>query len=445
MPLRSLRSLTVTFVVLFLVVTTLGGIALFATTHVAVVRLAEARAVAVSASIAPEDAPASRATITARIADLANNRDTGDLGMVLTDRQGHELAGNLPFHRPLPNGFSTLSAADGIPGLTHGRAFTRPLPGGMRLIVFVETEPIDNYGAARTRSYLIVFGAIIVVVIGGLLRFRVLVARRIIAMRETVDAIIDGDLSRRVPMLGSHDAFDRQAEGFNRMLDRIGELMAEIRSVTNDISHELRTPLARLRGQLALVAEQPAAAPVRVEIDRALVEADCLLAMSTAMLRIAEVDSGHRRAGFVARDLGTIVGEGVDTLTAVADESSHRLSLTRCDPAPMRGDRLLLVQMTLNLIENALRHTPPGSWIAVAVVTGAGGVRLEVQDDGPGIGRDAREAAMRRFGRVGAESRGAGYGLGLPLVASIARLHGGTVALEDAEPGLRVIVRLPPR
>jgi signal transduction histidine kinase len=444
-PPRSLRSLTIAFVLLFFVVTLLGGIALFATTRITVIRLAEARAAAVSTAIAPNGLPASPAAIAARITDLSDNRDTGDLGMVLTDRDGRQLAGNLPFRRVLPPGYSDLSASDGIPGLTHGRALTRVLPGGLRLIVFVETEPIDNYRAARVRSYLIVFGAIIAVVIAGMLGFRALVARRIVAMRQTVDAIIDGELDRRVPMLGSNDAFDNQAAGFNRMLDRIGELMAEVRNVTNDLSHELRTPLARLRGQLAAIAERPEAAPLNDAIAEALAEADGLLALSTALLRIAEVDSGHRRAGFVALDLAAIVAEVVETMSAVAEDGAHRLDMIGADAAAMRGDRRLLVQLVLNLIENALRHTPPGSRITLVVDAGGEGVRLVVEDDGPGIAAAARDAAMRRFGRIEATRRSAGHGLGLPLVASIARLHGGTVSLEDAEPGLRVVIVFPVR
>ncbi|WP_369412078.1 sensor histidine kinase [Hephaestia mangrovi] len=438
---RSLQSLTITFILLFLAVTTLGGVMLFLTTQHAVVRLAEERAVDVSESISPDGATADPKTISARIDDLSNNRDTGDLGMVLIDRHGREIAGNISFARLLPAGFSRLSAADDILGLTHGRAFTRVLPGGLRLIVIIETEPIDNYSAARARSYVVVFGTIIAVVIAGLLLFRTLVARRIFAMRQTVDAIIDGDLSRRVPTIGSHDAFDHQAAAFNRMLDRIGELMAEIRNVTNDLSHELRTPLARLRGLLAAIVKKPSAADIRDEIELALAEADGLLAMSAAMLRIAEIDSGQRRAGFVDLDLGSLVGEVVETLTPIAEDSGHGLAMARCEPAAMRGDRQLLVQMTLNLVENALRHTPRGTSISVGVTTSAQGVRLVVEDDGPGINSAVRDIAMRRFGRIDPHQNGAGHGLGLALVASIARLHQAVMMLEDADPGLRVVIQ----
>lgn len=438
----SLTVLTGSFAALFVTVTGIAGIVLYASTHAALVDLAKTRIASVSASIAPDDAAVAAGQVAARIVDLSDDRDTGDLGMVLLDRKGRQIAGNIRLARPLPIGFSVLSAADGIPGLTGGRALVRALPHGLRLIVIAETEPFDGYRTARTRLYAAAFGAILVVGMAGLALFGMLVARRIAAMRRTVDAIVDGDMTRRVPMLGTRDAFDQQAAGFNRMLDRIGELMEEVRGVSNDLAHELRTPLARLRHELASTAQEASAGPVREGIERAIGEVDGLLAVSTAMMRIAEIDSGRRRAGFATLDLARLASDAVEALIPVAEESGHRLTLAPHERVDIRGDRQLLIQMIVNLIENGLRHTPPGTSIEVSLTGMVDQVRLTVSDTGPGIAATMRDDVMRRFARGPGGARHEGHGLGLPLVAAIARLHGGKTLLEDATPGLRVTVTL---
>ncbi len=306
-----------------------------------------------------------------------------------------------------------------------------------------ETEPIDDYFSTRTRIYILGFGSIVLIVICGLVVFGATVSRRIVEMRRIVDAIIDGDLQQRVPVTGTRDSFDQQAEAFNRMLDRINQLMGELRNVTNTISHELRTPLARLRNQLALIEWRDDAAPVVQAVSEAKAQADDLLAMFTAILRIAEVESGARRKGFERLDLGAVVREVHGLLEGVAQETGHQLSLGNCAEAWLTGDRLLLTQMVINLVENGLRHTPPGSTIDIALVEQPGAVRLTVADDGPGIPAEDRAQVMRRFGRLERSLRSEGHGLGLPLVASIVRLHGGLLHLADAGPGLSVAISFP--
>lgn len=443
MVLRSLRSLTLAFLCLFLAITTLSGFALHSATQVTLHRLADERIASVSALLAPKEAPSGQQDIARRIAELSSTRDTGDLGMVLTDRAGRKLAGNVRLIRQLPPGYSFMTVDDRIQGLTNGRALVRDIGNGLRLTVFAETEPFNNYYAARVRIYLITFGAIIAVVLGGLLLFRRMIGQRIVNMRRTVDAIIDGDLKQRVPVNGTGDEFDQQAEGFNRMLDRISELMAAVRNVTNDISHELRTPLARLRSQLALLEHRNDAVAVRSELRDAIEQADQSLAMFSAILRIAEVESGSRRAGFASLSLDILVGEVTDMMGAVAQESGHSLSLNQCAPARITGDKQLLTQMAINLIENALRHTPGGTSIELSIVEEVDGVAFSVRDNGPGIPADNRAQVMRRFGRLEQSQRRSGHGLGLPLVDAIVRMHGGWMQLADAQPGLIVNIFLP--
>lgn len=438
----SLRGLTILFLLLFFLTTTLTGFAIYSTSVATIRQLVDERLAEVSIAIAPEGSTVDPALLGRRMALLSRDRDTGDIGFFLADAGGRQIAGNVRLSRALRLGHSNVDVADNIKGLTQGRAYVRTLPGGLRLTVVAETEPFDNYDTARLRIYLIGFGSIVAVVLGGLLVFSRMVSRRITDMRATVDTIVDGNLDERVPMTGDRSEFDQQAEAFNRMLDRIQILMEEIRNVSNDISHELRTPLTRLRGRLALLLRDAETDGVRAGVGGALEDADDLLAMFTGILRIAEIEGGERRRGFTQIALAEMVDEIASVMEPVAEESAHRIVLGPMAGLATTGDPQLLTQMLLNLVENALRHTPPGGQITLSLVQEGSFAQLGVADTGPGIPADQRGVALRRFGRLG-HHRAAGHGLGLPLVDAIARLHGGEMRLEDARPGLRVCVLLP--
>lgn len=439
--LQSLRGLTIAFLGLFLTVTALAGIGTFVATLSTINLLVDKRIAFESDELAPVGTVLPRDELVRRIRHLTGQRDTGDLGILLSDAQGRPIAGNARFSRGLPLGFSSLSRQDRIEGLTAGRVLVRDVPGGMRLAVFAETEPFDNYFAMRKVIYIGGFGAIVLVVLVGLLLFRRLIGRRIEIMGGTVESIIEGDLSQRVPLAGDGGEFDRQAAAFNRMLDRIGLLMAEIRNVSNDISHELRTPLARLRNELSLLEQRGEAEPLREELALATAQADELLGMFAAMLRIAEIESGARRAGFRPLALNTLVEDIAEMVRPLASESGQHLEVGDCPPATLVGDRQLLSQLLLNLAENALRHTPPGTTVRISAEARRDAIVIEVRDDGPGIAPEQRALVLRRFGRL--ERNSSGHGLGLPLADAIARLHRGTLVLEDAGPGLRIVVTLP--
>ena len=442
--LRSLKALTILFLSLFLIATIATGAIGFIATRSTIVQLVNKRLAGEADELAGRDGKVPAATIAARIVSEARSRDSADLGMLLTDSTGRVLAGNIRLSRALPLGYSSLRSTDGIVGLTQGRALVREIDGGYRLTVIGETEPIDNYNAARTKLYLIGYGSIALIVIGGLVLFVGIVSRRTAEIRRTADAIIDGDMARRVPTDGSNSEFDQQARAFNRMLDRISELMAGISNVSNDIAHDLRTPLARLRGQLVALSRQAESEKqsLRDGVEQAIAQTDEILAMFAAMLRIAEVEGGDRRAGFTRLDLAALATEVGTTMAAVAADAGYALTVTADAPVWIRGDRQLLSQALINLVENALHHTPPGSKIAIAVAAGMKDAELSVTDNGPGIPADQRELALRRFGRLSKDRCRGGHGLGLPLVAAIARLHGGTLTLQDAAPGLRAVLAL---
>ena len=442
----SLRSLLLAFLAAFATATLLTGYATFTASSKAITRLVDVRIDLVADAVLAGVAPGDTRAILERINRYARRRDTGDVGFELEDARGHRLGGNIVLARPVAPGFSTVTGADGIAGLTGGRAELRDAGGGVRLITVIETEPVDGYATIRTRNYVTGFGAMLLIVLAGTATFALIVRRRINEVRATAEAIVDGDLRHRVPVAAHGGAFAEQARAFNRMLDRVAALMDAIRHVSTEVAHDLRTPLARLRGRLSLAVEADGTAAMRHEVERAIEQCDDLLATFTAILRIAEIEGGARRAGFAPVDLAALVHEVADTMRDVAHNSGHHLRVMPCAAdVTIVGDRPLLAQALLNLIENALAHTPRGSNVTIALACVDGSAVIRVADDGPGIAAGDHARALRRFGRLDPSRHRAGHGLGLPLVQAIAQLHGGALTLGDAAPGLVATVTVPQR
>lgn len=448
LPLHSLRALTGAFLVVAIGVTVATALATYMTTMATIDHLVMHRIELASATIAPQDEALDLTRAKARIQDVLDTRDNGDLGMILSRAGRVQFSNVSPLH-PLRPGMVRLDRSDAIPGLTHGWAWTRDINASnsaspLRLTVIAETEPFDDYHTLRILIYVLGFGSIIAVITTGAVLFSRTVRRRIVALHTTVDAIIAGDMRRRVPTNGSGSEFDRQAQAFNRMLCRIGDLMDEIRHVSNGVAHELRTPLARLRSQLSLIAGDPTTPPsLRLRVEDALTQSDQMLAMFNALMRMAEIESGHRRARFAAFDLTDLIAEALEAVEADAQESGHVITSATPVPVTVTGDRQLLMQLLMILLTNALRHTPPGTTISVSVQRAGEAILLSVQDNGPGIAPADRPRALTRFGRLETGTSGTGHGIGLPLAQAIARLHGGTLNLGDAHPGLWVTVQLP--
>jgi len=431
----SLRALTIGFLAAFLVATAGTGLATYRLTLGTIDRLVDRRIENVSALVAADGRRATAPRLLARIAALARRRDTGDIGFQLTDAAGRRLGGNVTLTRRFAPGYADVRRRDRIQGLSAGRAFTRPVGDGLTLTTIAETEPFDGYRGARRYIYLLGYALIVVIVLGGLVAFGRTIARRFAETRRTVEAIIAGDMQQRIAVTGSADEFDRQAHAFNRMLDRIAELMEGLRNVSNDVAHDLRTPLARLRSRLATIAAR-ADGRTRDEVEQAIGECDAILGMVGAMLRIAEIESGRRTAGFTRVDLAALVAEIGEAMAPVAEDGGRDLVVIAGGPVPITGDPRLIEQALLNGVENALRHTPAGTRITLGTAVSGDRATVTIGDDGPGIAADQRALALRRFGRLEASRNRPGHGLGLPLIAAIMRLHGGDLLLEDGEPGL---------
>ena len=430
-----LRGLTIGFVGAFLVATAGTGVASYRLALGTIERLVDRRIENVSALVDADGARFAPSRLVARIDALASRRDTGDIGFLLTDAHGTRIGGNIAPVRRFLQGFSDVTRDDGIAGLSAGRAYTRRVGDGMTLTTIAETEPFDGYRGTRWRIYLFGFGSIVAIVLGGLVIFTMTIARRFADVRLTVEAIIAGDMQRRVAVTGSTDEFDRQAQAFNRMLDRIAELMEGLRNVSGDVAHDLRAPLARLRSRLTTIAARSSGA-TRDGIEQAIGECDAILGMFAAMLRIAEVETGRRTAGFARIDLAALVGDVAEAMAPVAEDGGHGFAVTVRGPIGIVGDARLITQALVNGVENALRHTPAGTRVTLTAGIEGNRAIVTIGDSGPGIPAEQRDVALRRFGRLEASRHRPGHGLGLPLIVAIMRLHGGTLRLEDGEPGL---------
>lgn len=368
----------------------------------------------------------------------------GHMSYGLEGPGGAMLAGRLA-GRGRPAGWSELTLPGDDGKAMDLRVLGVNLPDGHRLLVGDDLSRDAELERAVLGTFTVAFLGVLLLGTGGGFALSRSFHRRLSAISETAEAIIDGDLTRRVSLRGTGDDLDRLGATFNSMLDRTTGLMESLRHVTSDVAHDLRTPLHRLRGHLETgLAEKDDEARVEA-IHRALSEMDGVLDTFTALLRIAEVESGQRRAAFAPTDLSHLAAHVVEAFAPSAEEEGRELTLAKAEPAVIEGDPELLTQAVVNLVENALRHTPRGARIKVSVRRAADGVRLSVDDDGPGIPADERGKVFDRFYRLEASRTTPGSGLGLAMVAAVARLHGAQVRLEDARPGLRAAMVFPLR
>jgi signal transduction histidine kinase len=263
---------------------------------------------------------------------------------------------------------------------------------------------------------------------------------------RTARAIVAGDLSTRIPVRAGNDEFGRLALTLNGMLERIEVLVTELRTVTDALSHDLRTPLTRLKTQIQRANDAELKDSLRREaLGAATDEADRILSSFSAMIDIARAEAGAARDQFADIDLRGIVRDVFELHQPLADEMGVELTFAGAEDPPVmvKGHAQFLAQLVSNLVDNALKHGSSGGAIAMAVCNDNGVAEVEVADNGPGIPEDERTNALKRFGRLDTARTTPGSGLGLSLAATLARMHGGDLLLEDNHPGLKVRVRMP--
>lgn len=329
------------------------------------------------------------------IDERISRKPNGDAVYLLTDDQLTRLIGNLdrwPRVSRDSDGWLNFNleqnTSDGQ--VTH-RARARPftLRGGYRLLVGRDMHELDATRSLIVRA--IAWGLAITVMMalagGTMLSRRTM--RRLEAINETSRRIMHGDLSRRIPTRSTDDDFDQLADNLNGMLDTIEKLMEDVRRVTDNVAHDLRTPLTRLRNRLEDLKSDKNADTSRIEA--ALADADGLLATFNALLRIASIESGRRRAAFESIALDDVVRDVAELYEPLAEEKEQNLDVRVSENVRVRGDRDLLFQAFANLLDNAIKYTPRGGDIRVTLDEDSSGPRIRIIDSGPGIPEHSRD------------------------------------------------------
>ena len=380
------------------------------------------------------------------IDERVSRKPNGDAVYLLTDDQLTPLIGNLdrwPRVARDSDGWLNfdLEQATSEGEVTHrGRARPFTLRGGYRLLVGRDMQELDATRSLIVRA--IAWGLAITVMMalaGGIMLSR-RTMRRLEAINETSRRIMHGDLSRRIPTRSTDDDFDQLADNLNGMLDTIEQLMEDVRRVTDNVAHDLRTPLTRLRNRLENLKGDNDVD--RSSVEAALADADGLLDTFNALLRIASIESGRRRAAFKNIPLDDVVRDVTELYEPLAEQKQQKLDVSVSDDVLVRGDRDLLFQAFANLLDNAIKYTPQGGNIRVSLENGASGPRIRIIDSGPGIPQQSRDQVFKRFFRLEESRHTPGNGLGLSLVEAVARLHNASIKL-GGEPGLDVSLAFP--
>jgi signal transduction histidine kinase len=358
------------------------------------------------------------------------------------------LAGNLSFWpqvSPSADGWLDFEFRDPRAGgrLFQARARSFVLQGGMHLLVGRDTRELKSTQQLITRALL--WGLAITLALalaGGALMSRGML-RRIESINETSRNIMAGDLSQRVPTRATGDEFDQLAGNLNSMLDEIERLMDGIRHVSDNIAHDLRTPLTRLRNRLErLLNELEDEDPRREQVERGIADADGLLSTFAALLRIARIEAGGHRSEFGSVDLAALVRDAAELYEVLAEARQLRLETRVDDEVSLQGDRDLLFQALINLLDNAIKYTPAGGRVSLELRRRGEAVDIVVGDSGPGIPAAQRDQVGQRFYRLENSRSTPGSGLGLSLVEAVAKLHRASLLLEDNAPGLKATLRL---
>lgn len=374
-----------------------------------------------------------------------DDRGVNSFGYLLTAPDGQRLGGEL-VTEALGEGWHDIRFRDPDGEGHPARSLVTRLPGGLQLTVAMESDlPVQ----LRNRLlFLFALGLVLLVaiaIVGSALFGRTIIGR-LNTINRIASAVSRGQLDARIPVSQQNDEFDQLAATLNDMLDRNAAHIVNLRRVSSDVAHELRTPIMRLRLRMEQsLADAGEGTPEAAAIERSIADIDSILSLFAALLRIAEVEAGGLRAYFRPVALTATV-EALAESYALAAEDGRRALVTRLEPGiTVNGDRDLLAQIVVNLLENALRYTPPGTRITLSLTSGKDSAHptaeLTIADDGPGIAEADRARALQPFERMA--SGGSGHGLGLSLVAAIVASHGGTIELADNAPGLSVRIILP--
>jgi signal transduction histidine kinase len=334
---------------------------------------------------------------------------------------------------------------DGKPETRRARGRTFLLAGGA-FELLVAQDVHERYLTERlfTTTLPWTVGLILLLGLGG----GALMSRNMLARLDSINRatgeIIAGDFSRRVPVSGGGDEYDSLAANLNRMLERIERLMKGLREVTDSVAHDLRTPLNRLRNRLEeALGHLNAEGADATGIEAAIAETDSLIGTFNALLLIAEADAGVARGAMSPIDLTSVAVDVAELYAPLAEERNVILRPLPAGVTMIEGNRSLIAQALANLVDNAIKYTPPGGSVTITPAASHAGVELTVADTGQGIAASERSRVVERFVRLEASRNSPGTGLGLSLVAAVAHFHNAQLLLDDNKPGLKATIRFP--
>ena len=375
---------------------------------------------------------------------------------LMTDADGHILAGNVS-HVTGGDLFAkteldpiTVTYRRSAEDTSHRTALVQVvhLPGDFLLLVGRDVGEREQFRHVVTSALAWALAMMIALAAISYLFVSRNVLKRIDSIAAGARRIMLGDLAGRLDVQGSGDEFDRLAESLNAMLDRIEHLIYGIKDVSDNIAHDLKTPLTRLRNRVEAALAGPAdAARYRAVLEATIEESDQLIKTFNALLMIARIEAGSSTDGGMSDvDAGAIVQDVAELYEPVADETGVELTVEAPEGLIIHASRELLGQAVANMIDNALKHGRPESGparIAVSTLRQGSELLVRVADNGHGIPAADRERVVQRFVRLEKSRSQPGSGLGLSLVAAVARLHQGSIELSDASPGLAVTMHLP--
>ena len=394
-----------------------------------------------------QSAVAARSTLTSLAA--SDTGDTGPRQYLLVGATMKPLAGSLSAWptaaRPPLVATLVLDLPPNQPGLDQEgprvrvRIDAAQLPDGSRLLIGQTLNETDELRHTLLGALL---GAVVLSLFAGIAGGMYIghgVVRRLKQVTQAADNIMAGDLSKRIPTDLRHDEFGALADKLNAMLSRIEELMRHSHEVTENVAHDLRSPLSRLRGRLE--ALQRAGVGEADMLQRSIEEADRVVAVLNSILTIAEIGA-RGRTTWEPLDAADLCRGVAELYRPLAEEKQQTLAVSLEEGLLVLGNRQLLAQALSNLLDNAVKYTPPGGRLDLTLSQAGAQVQIEVADSGPGIPMDMRGRVLERFVRLDQSRSLSGNGLGLSLVAAVAAHHGATLRLDDNKPGLRVTLIL---
>jgi signal transduction histidine kinase len=366
----------------------------------------------------------------------------GNLGYIVTDAQGRHVAGALRAALPPPGPWGALDyvRADGSRAIAQ--SLNSPIAGGGRLVVAADRSVVDQADGTVMILFGTVFSLILLFGFGSAWLLGRVVRTRLDRIATTAEAIMAGDLSRRMPIDHARGEFDQLSFVINAMLDRIEILLENLRRLSVGIAHDIRSPLSRARAQLEASERALDGLKQQDDVRASIREVDDVLDLLRALLGISEIEGFEVRKRFIPLDLGALADDVVDGYQPVVEAAGLSLAL-HGEPVSILGDPALLRRLIANLIDNAILYTPAGTHIALSVTVAGDAVRLTVSDDGPGVPEEERENIFGRFVRLDNSRSTPGHGLGLNLVAAVAKAHRGSARVVPSAIGLSIEITLP--